>query len=137
MHEPCSWNSHALPLHPFAIPIRITGVGFLFAYLQFFWSLTLNCLSSTIDLFIADIQERAESALRAHSSSVRGSLTQAQIPEDSVPKTGKLPAFIKEEVLVRIYNVCILFVYLLDLVFYLNFFFFFISTMERNKRFLF
>lgn len=85
----------------------------------------MNCLSSTIDLFIADIQERAESALRAHSSSVRGSLTQAQIPEDSVPKTGKLPAFIKEEVLVRIYNVCILFVYLLDLVFYLNFFFFF------------
>lgn len=52
----------------------------------------------------AEKKERAESALRAHSSSVRGSLTQAQIPEDSVPKTGKLPAFIKEEVLVRIYN---------------------------------
>lgn len=52
----------------------------------------------------AEKKERAESALRAHSSSVRGSLTQAQIPEDSVPKTGKLPAFIKEEVLVHIYN---------------------------------
>lgn len=57
------------------------------------------------------------SALRAQSSSVKGSKTQANIPEDSVPKTGKLPAFIKEEVLVGIYNVWIdLFLYLLDLV---------------------
>lgn len=52
----------------------------------------------------AEEKERVVSALRAHSSSVKGSKTQANIPEDSVPKTGKLPAFIKEEVLVGIYN---------------------------------
>ncbi|KAF2321930.1 hypothetical protein GH714_004629 [Hevea brasiliensis] len=45
--------------------------------------------------------ERAESALRAHSSSVRGSI---KIPEDTVPKVENHQAFIKEEVLVGIYN---------------------------------
>ncbi|XP_034223290.1 BAG-associated GRAM protein 1 isoform X4 [Prunus dulcis] len=47
-------------------------------------------------------EEKAASALRAHSSSVKGS--QAKIPEDIIPKTGKLPAFIKEEVITSIYN---------------------------------
>ncbi|ONI29647.1 hypothetical protein PRUPE_1G207300 [Prunus persica] len=50
----------------------------------------------------AEKKEKAASALRAHSSSVKGS--QAKIPEDIIPKTGKLPAFIKEEVITSIYN---------------------------------
>ncbi|KAF2321932.1 hypothetical protein GH714_004648 [Hevea brasiliensis] len=49
----------------------------------------------------AEKKERAESALRAHSSSVRGSI---KIPEDTVPKVENHQAFIKEEVLVGIYN---------------------------------
>ncbi|KAF5452559.1 hypothetical protein F2P56_027539 [Juglans regia] len=56
------------------------------------------------DMLEAEKKEKAESALRAHSSSVRGSKTQAKIPEDSMPKTGKLQSFIKEEALVPIYN---------------------------------
>ncbi|KAB1213211.1 hypothetical protein CJ030_MR5G022388 [Morella rubra] len=56
------------------------------------------------DMLEAEKKEKAESALRAHSSSVRGSETEAKIPQDSVPKTGKLQAFIKEEVLVSIKN---------------------------------
>ncbi|KAG6726819.1 hypothetical protein I3842_02G098600 [Carya illinoinensis] len=56
------------------------------------------------DTLEAEKREKAESALRAHSSSVRGSKTQAKISEDSMPKTGKLQAFIKEEALVPIYN---------------------------------
>ncbi|KAK7822897.1 bag-associated gram protein 1 [Quercus suber] len=47
--------------------------------------------------------EKAESALRAHSSSTRRSKTQVEIPED-VPKTGKVQVFIKEEALVGICN---------------------------------
>ncbi|XP_021654509.2 BAG-associated GRAM protein 1 isoform X2 [Hevea brasiliensis] len=50
----------------------------------------------------AEKKERAESALRAHSSSVRGSI---KIPEDTVPKVENHQAFIKEEVLVGIYNI--------------------------------
>ncbi|KAF3451047.1 hypothetical protein FNV43_RR07136 [Rhamnella rubrinervis] len=52
----------------------------------------------------AEKKEKAESALRAHSSSVRGNRSEAKIPEDIASKTGKLQAFIKEEVLVTIYN---------------------------------
>lgn len=52
----------------------------------------------------AEKKERAESALRAHSSSIRSGTRQANIPEDVVQKAGKLQAFIKEEVLVGIYN---------------------------------
>lgn len=54
------------------------------------------------------IQERADSELRAHSSSVRGNRSEAEIPEDIASKTGKIQPFIKEEVLVSIYNVCVL-----------------------------
>ncbi|XP_050367308.1 BAG-associated GRAM protein 1 [Argentina anserina] len=50
----------------------------------------------------AEKKERAESALRAHSSSIRGS--QAMIPEDIIPTTGKLQAFIKDESLNSIFN---------------------------------
>ncbi|KAB2600266.1 C2 and GRAM domain-containing protein [Pyrus ussuriensis x Pyrus communis] len=50
----------------------------------------------------AEKKEKAESALRAHSSSVKGS--QAKIPEDIIPKTGKLQAFIKEEAVTSIYT---------------------------------
>ncbi|XVF37577.1 hypothetical protein REPUB_Repub20aG0021300 [Reevesia pubescens] len=52
----------------------------------------------------AEKKEREESALRAHSSSIRGSRRQAKAPEDGASKTEKLQAFIKEEVLVGIYN---------------------------------
>ncbi|KAJ6833748.1 BAG-associated GRAM protein 1 isoform X1 [Iris pallida] len=51
----------------------------------------------------AEKQERAQSALRAHSSSIRGSRKQLEIPEDVV-QTGNFQAFIKEEVLVSIHN---------------------------------
>ncbi|XP_008788227.1 BAG-associated GRAM protein 1-like isoform X1 [Phoenix dactylifera] len=52
----------------------------------------------------AEKQEWAQSALRAHSSSVRGSRKQIKIPEDDIEKTGKFQDFIKEEVLVGIFN---------------------------------
>ncbi|KAL4632054.1 hypothetical protein ACB092_04G024700 [Castanea dentata] len=51
----------------------------------------------------AEKKEKAESALRAHSSSTRRGQTQVEIPED-VPKTGKVQVFIKEEALVGICN---------------------------------
>ncbi|OIW10159.1 hypothetical protein TanjilG_27910 [Lupinus angustifolius] len=49
-------------------------------------------------------KENAESELRAHSSSVRGGKITDKLPEESMPKTGKLQHFIKEEALVGIYN---------------------------------
>ncbi|KAK7252081.1 hypothetical protein RIF29_35793 [Crotalaria pallida] len=49
-------------------------------------------------------KENAESELRAHSSSVRGSKILDKVPEQSMSKTGKLQPFIKEEALVGIYN---------------------------------
>ncbi|TXG72711.1 hypothetical protein EZV62_001290 [Acer yangbiense] len=55
-----------------------------------------------VDLLMSE--ERAESALRARSSSVKVSERQAKIPEDNVSKMEKFQAFIKEEVLVGIYN---------------------------------
>ncbi|WCJ41236.1 C2 domain-containing protein / GRAM domain-containing protein [Euphorbia peplus] len=51
------------------------------------------------DRLEAEKKERAESALRAHSSSIKG----AKTPENIVP-TVKHQTFIKEEVLVDIYN---------------------------------
>ncbi|XP_042489367.1 BAG-associated GRAM protein 1 isoform X2 [Macadamia integrifolia] len=51
----------------------------------------------------AEKREKEQSALRAHSSSVRGR-RQENIPEDNVPKAGNFQPFIKEEVLVDIYN---------------------------------
>ncbi|KAJ6379313.1 hypothetical protein OIU76_016021 [Salix suchowensis] len=52
----------------------------------------------------AEKKERAESALRAHSSSIRSGIKQAKIPEDVEKKAGKLQSFIKEEVLISVNN---------------------------------
>lgn len=52
----------------------------------------------------AEKKESVESALRAHSSSVRGNRSETDIPEDIVPNTGKLQAFIRDESLTSIYN---------------------------------
>ncbi|XP_024044331.1 BAG-associated GRAM protein 1 isoform X5 [Citrus clementina] len=52
----------------------------------------------------AEKKEKAQSALRAHSSSIGGSRRQAKIAEETVTKPEKLQPFIKEEVLVGIYN---------------------------------
>ncbi|KAG6507197.1 hypothetical protein ZIOFF_032538 [Zingiber officinale] len=52
--------------------------------------------------------EWAQSALRAHSSSIRGSPRHINIPKESVVETGKFQTFIKEEVLVGILNVYLL-----------------------------
>ncbi|POO02029.1 C2- GRAM domain containing protein [Trema orientale] len=52
----------------------------------------------------AEKKENVESALRAHSSSIRGDKSQASIPEDIVPQAGKLQAFIKDEALTSIYS---------------------------------
>ncbi|XP_048233851.1 BAG-associated GRAM protein 1 isoform X2 [Ricinus communis] len=53
------------------------------------------------DMLEVQKKERAESALRAHSSSIRGGI---KIPDDIVPKVEKHQPFIKEEVLVGIHN---------------------------------
>ncbi|XP_052199402.1 BAG-associated GRAM protein 1 isoform X2 [Diospyros lotus] len=52
----------------------------------------------------AEKKETEQSALRAHSSSIRGSKRQAMIPEENTPKPVKFQSFVKEEVLVNIYN---------------------------------
>ncbi|KAK8703518.1 hypothetical protein V6N13_047174 [Hibiscus sabdariffa] len=52
----------------------------------------------------AEKKERAESALRAHSSSIRGSRRQAMAPKDNASKPEKSQSFIKDEVLVGIFN---------------------------------
>lgn len=55
-----------------------------------------NCYSWLFDL---------ETQERAHSSSVRDSGRQIEVPNESVVETGKFQAFINEEVLVGIVNV--------------------------------
>ncbi|OMO96418.1 C2 calcium-dependent membrane targeting [Corchorus capsularis] len=52
----------------------------------------------------AEKKERAESALRAHSSSIRGSKRRDKTPLENASKSEKLQAFIKEEVLTGIFN---------------------------------
>lgn len=47
----------------------------------------------------------AQSALRAHSSSVKGSKREIKLPKESAVETGKVQDFIKEEVLVNIVHV--------------------------------
>ncbi|XP_057488904.1 BAG-associated GRAM protein 1-like isoform X2 [Actinidia eriantha] len=75
-----------------------------------FWNRNhaLRALQRAVNNFHAMVEaekkEKEQSALRAHSSSVRGSKRRAKIPEESVPKTLKFQPFIKEEVLVAIYN---------------------------------
>ncbi|KAK4349324.1 hypothetical protein RND71_032079 [Anisodus tanguticus] len=53
---------------------------------------------------IAMSVEREQSALRAHSSSVKGSKKMDMSQEENVPRTAKSQPFIKEEVLSGIYN---------------------------------
>ncbi|MQL95355.1 hypothetical protein Taro_028018 [Colocasia esculenta] len=52
----------------------------------------------------AEKQEKAQSALRAHSSSIRGSRRQLKIPDESANETAKSQPFINEDVLVDIVN---------------------------------
>ncbi|KAK3003230.1 hypothetical protein RJ639_020085 [Escallonia herrerae] len=56
------------------------------------------------EMLEAEKKEKQQSALRAHSSSIRGSRRHHNIPEESVPASGKFQPFIKEEVLVGIHN---------------------------------
>ena len=56
-------------------------------------------------LILISFQEKAESALRAHSSSVRVRETKEKIPADDLPKSKNTQAFLKEEVLTSIHNV--------------------------------
>ncbi|KAF5962146.1 hypothetical protein HYC85_003355 [Camellia sinensis] len=53
---------------------------------------------------VGGFREKEQSALRAQSSSVRSSKSQAKITEESVPKTVKFQPFIQEEALVSIHN---------------------------------
>ncbi|CAA2996349.1 BAG-associated GRAM 1-like isoform X1 [Olea europaea subsp. europaea] len=53
----------------------------------------------------AEKKEKKQSALRAHSSSIRGGRGQSKISEESLPETEKFQPFIKVEVLTGIYNV--------------------------------
>ncbi|KAK9138701.1 hypothetical protein Sjap_009295 [Stephania japonica] len=55
-------------------------------------------------LLEAEKKEKAQSALRARSSSIRGSRRRTKIAEDNVPKAVKYQAFLKEEDLTGIYN---------------------------------
>ncbi|KAG8375888.1 hypothetical protein BUALT_Bualt09G0006000 [Buddleja alternifolia] len=55
-------------------------------------------------MFEAEKKEKEQSLLRAHSSSVKGTKRQSNIPEESVAKTEKFQPFIKEEVLSGIYG---------------------------------
>ncbi|KAL6846767.1 hypothetical protein ACP4OV_024215 [Aristida adscensionis] len=52
----------------------------------------------------AEKQERAQSALRAHSSSRKSSKEEINVPEDCAALTGKLQPFVKGEVLVPVFN---------------------------------
>lgn len=65
------------------------------------------------------MQENAQSALRAHSSSIRGSRKTMDIPEANVADTGKLQDFIKEDVLVGIVNVYVMLSFFSIIFFYL------------------
>ncbi|KAJ1290427.1 hypothetical protein BS78_02G242500 [Paspalum vaginatum] len=52
----------------------------------------------------AEKQERAQSALRAHSSSRKNSKKEINVPDDCAALTGKLQPFVKEEVLVPVFS---------------------------------
>ncbi|XP_066390565.1 BAG-associated GRAM protein 1-like isoform X1 [Miscanthus floridulus] len=52
----------------------------------------------------AEKQERAQSALRAHSSSRKTSKQEINVPEDCAALTGQLQPFVKEVVLVPVFN---------------------------------
>ncbi|WVZ65568.1 hypothetical protein U9M48_014909 [Paspalum notatum var. saurae] len=52
----------------------------------------------------AEKQERAQSALRAHSSSRKNSKKEINVPDDCAALTGQLQPFVKEEVLVPVFS---------------------------------
>lgn len=56
------------------------------------------------EMLEAEKKEKAESALRAHSSSVRVSESKEKIAADQLPKIKNTQAFLKEEVLTSIHN---------------------------------
>ncbi|CAK9324847.1 unnamed protein product [Citrullus colocynthis] len=56
------------------------------------------------EMLEAEKKEKAESALRAHSSSVRVSESTEKIPTDHLPKSKNTQAFIKEEVLASVHS---------------------------------
>ncbi|KAL5576284.1 hypothetical protein UlMin_017983 [Ulmus minor] len=66
----------------------------------------LRAATSFREMLEAEKKEWVESALRAHSSSVKGDRSPVNIPEDEdiAPKTGKLQAFIKDAAIASIYN---------------------------------
>ncbi|TVU08932.1 hypothetical protein EJB05_42359 [Eragrostis curvula] len=52
----------------------------------------------------AEKQERAQSALRAHSSSRKNSKKEINVPEDCAALTGQLQPFVKDDVLVPVFD---------------------------------
>ncbi|XP_019423973.1 PREDICTED: BAG-associated GRAM protein 1-like isoform X2 [Lupinus angustifolius] len=65
----------------------------------------LQCAANNFhEMLEVEKKENAESELHAHSSSVRGGKILDKVPEESIPKAGKLQPFIKAEALVGIYN---------------------------------
>ena len=87
------------------MPLFLVSALLACIMLKFFPSKLIDQMKQ---IYFGLMQERAESALRADSSSNRGTRRKANAPQDSASKTEKLQAFIKEEVLVGIYNVCII-----------------------------
>ncbi|THG09111.1 hypothetical protein TEA_014891 [Camellia sinensis var. sinensis] len=69
-----------------------------------FLDVLLSSVSIWLAVMIGLVIEKEQSALRAQSSSIRSSKSQAKIAEESVPKTVKFQPFIKEEALVSIHN---------------------------------
>ncbi|XP_075476180.1 BAG-associated GRAM protein 1 isoform X1 [Primulina tabacum] len=56
------------------------------------------------EMLEAEKKEKEQSALRAHSSSIRGSRRHSKVSEESMAKTEKFQPFIKEECLSGIFN---------------------------------
>lgn len=65
----------------------------------------LHVHSDLITFLAFGFQERAQSALRAHSSSRKNSKKEINVPEVCAALTGQLQPFVKEEVLVPVFNV--------------------------------
>ncbi|NP_001141459.1 BAG-associated GRAM protein 1 [Zea mays] len=63
-----------------------------------------RAMKNFVMMIDAEKQERAQSALRAHSSSRKNSKKEINVPEDCAALTGKLQPFVKEEVLVPVFN---------------------------------
>jgi hypothetical protein len=78
----------------------------LCCFLYLLYKFYLHKHSSDLTAFLTSgFQERAQSALRAHSSSRKNSKKEINVPEDCAALTGQLQPFVKEEVLVPVFNV--------------------------------